>query len=72
MAGVVTISGAERQYREGCTDMPGVTESFRFGRNWSSDYEMQLDRWINEGGAPRKPVLERVGGLDGERSPEMP
>jgi hypothetical protein len=67
MTGVVTISGAERDYREGRTDVPGVTESFRFGRKWSRDDEMQLDRWINEGGAPRNPVLERVGGLDGER-----
>jgi hypothetical protein len=67
MIGVVTISGAERRYRETCTDVPGVAESFRFERKRSRDYEMQLDRWINEGGAPRKPVLERVGDLDGER-----
>jgi hypothetical protein len=67
MTGVVTISGAERHGREGRTDVPAVVESFRLGRKWSRDYELQLDRWINEGGAPRKPVLEIVAGLDGER-----
>jgi hypothetical protein len=45
-------NGAERDSLRRLVDVQSATGGFRAWRNWKADdYEMQLDRWANEGGA---------------------
>lgn len=45
-------SGVERHARQGLVDVQSATGCFRAECSGAGDeYEMQLDRWANEGGA---------------------